>query len=161
MTKPERVIVIGTIFAFLLLGKSPIATGQGNGPYAGQVNQQLRNLVSKSVAVRAGAVEALGVLRARAAEDALLARLSDPSSRVRREAALALAWCGGRKAVRPLLVALDDEDWVTRQAAHVALTNLTGMQFPFESTADHAVRAGQARRPGGHLRGHELEPVIP
>ena len=46
---------------------------------------------------------------------------------------MALAWCGGREAVAPLLVALDDRDWVTRQAAHVALTNLTGMEKPFDA----------------------------
>ncbi len=126
--------------------KKGVSTVRGKGPYESQVSEQVLNLESPSVVVQAGAIEALGVLRARATQDALLRSLRNPSSRVRREAALALAWCGGRKAVGPLLEALADDDWVTRQAAHVALTNLTGMQFLFESTADPVIRVVQARR---------------
>jgi len=58
---------------------------------------------------------------------------------------MALAWCGGRASVEPLLNALNDDDWVVRQAAHVALSNLTGMEFAFDATASASARAEQIR----------------
>lgn len=61
-------------------------------------------------------------------------------------AALALAWCGGRDAIPPLLDALDDPDWLTRQAAYVALTNLTGLELPFRATDPPADRREQTTR---------------
>ena len=57
---------------------------------------------------------------------------------------MALAWCGGRTAVSPLIEVLGDTDWVTRQSAHVSLTNLTAMEFPFDSLATPARRDRQA-----------------
>jgi len=57
---------------------------------------------------------------------------------------MALAWCGSREAVGPLLDALDDRDWFVRQAAHVSLTNLTGMEFVFHATAAPEERTAQA-----------------
>ena len=116
------------------------------GPYDRQVAENVEKLRSEMPAVRAGAAEALGFLRAYAAEEALIARLEDSSVEVRRQVTMALAWCGSRKAVGPLLRALDDEDWVTRRAAHVSLTNLTGMEFPFHSTASPDRRRAQAKR---------------
>ncbi|HID76042.1 MAG TPA: hypothetical protein EYP56_08610, partial [Planctomycetaceae bacterium] len=53
-------------------------------------------------------------------------------------------WCGGRRSVGPLLAALADGDWVVRQGAHVALTNLTGMEFPFNALARAERRRAQA-----------------
>ena len=50
--------------------------------------------------VRAGAAESLGFLRAYAAESPLIERLADESADVRRQVAMALGWCGGRKSVR-------------------------------------------------------------
>ena len=115
------------------------------GPYGQQIAEKIGKLDSASPPVRAGAAEALGFLRAQAAEKALIGRLDDDSTEVRRQVAMALAWCGGRKAIPPLLAALDDEDWFTRQAAHVSLTNLTGMEFPFDSHASTDKRAAQAK----------------
>ena len=114
-------------------------------PYASQVAEQVKRLHSESARRRAGAAEALGFLRAIGAQEVLTARLRDASPLVRREAVMALAWCGDRNAVAPLLDALGDEDWVTRQAAHVSLTNLTGMEFPFDSMATPSRRADQAK----------------
>ena len=105
----------------------------------------MAELESGSPPVRVRAAEALGFLRARKAEAALVSRLRDPSPFVRQQAAMALGWCGGRKAMPPLLAALDDEDWLTRQAAHVALTNLTGMEFPFDALMAPEKRAAQAK----------------
>ncbi|MHC4179970.1 MAG: HEAT repeat domain-containing protein, partial [Planctomycetota bacterium] len=138
-----------TILATLLLlfsCESASGGGQSSGPYDAQVAESVARLRAGSPTVRAGAAEALGFLRAYSAEAALVERLADRSPDVRRQAALALAWCGGRKAVRPLLGALDDEDWIVRQAAHVSLTNLTGMEFPFNSPAPPEKRHAQAER---------------
>lgn len=100
-------------------------------------------LRSQAPRARARAAESLGFLRAYAAEPALLAALGDPVSAVRRQAALSLAWCGGRPAVEPLLEALEDPDWLVRQGAWVALTNITGMELPYDGTGDQRERRGQ------------------
>ncbi|MCX6909796.1 MAG: discoidin domain-containing protein, partial [Verrucomicrobia bacterium] len=115
------------------------------GPYDRQVAEHVAKLKDSSPHVRLRAAEALGFLRAYRAETSLLARLADASAEVRRQAAMSLGWCGGRAAVAPLLEKLDDADWLTRQAAHVALTNLTGMEFPFNALAPDAERQLQAK----------------
>ncbi len=134
-------------FATLLIAGAAIclpAAATGN-PFDRQVAEHIAALHSADPAERADAAEALGFLRAYTAEPALLEALSDETAEVRRRAALALAWCGGRPSIVPLLDALADEDWTVRQSAHVALTNLTGMEIPFESTASPDPRASQAR----------------
>jgi HEAT repeat protein len=93
---------------------------------------------------RAAAIEALGYLRYDRDFVGLSNALNDTSPEVRREAALALGWCGGRAAVPELLEALQDPDWSVRQAAWVALTNLTGMEFPFDGLAPADSRAEQS-----------------
>jgi HEAT repeat protein len=116
-----------------------------SGPYDAQVAENVARLGADSPLVRAAGAEALGFLRAYSAEGPLIERLDDPAVEARRQAAMALAWCGGRLSVPRLLKSLDDEDWVVRQAAHVSLTNLTGMEFPFTSTASISVRRSQAK----------------
>ncbi|MCP3915952.1 MAG: hypothetical protein GY711_10390 [bacterium] len=113
------------------------------GPYERQIRERRSRLRSTSAHARARAAEALGFLRAYAAEAELVRGLTDPSPLVRRQVALALAWCGGRDSVRPLIDALDDVDPTTRQAAHTALTNLTGMEFPFDAAASEETRTSQ------------------
>ena len=122
-----------------------VAQSSNPAPYASQVDKHLARLRSDSVSERAGGAEALGFLRAYEAQDALLGLPDDRSAVVRREAALALAWCGDRKGVTPLLEMLEDDDWTVRQTAHVSLTNLTGMEFPFDALASAPARAAQAR----------------
>ncbi len=124
--------------------KAFLAVDFQTSPYDLQVAEQIAKLQSQSHKVRAGAAEALGYLRAYTAADVLADTLGDRSEIVRREAAMALAWRGGRNHVRLLLLALDDEDWVVRQAASVALTNLTAMEFPFDALAKPGVRKKQA-----------------
>ncbi len=119
------------------------AAEESSGPYARQVAEQTAKLHSHSEHARAGAAEALGFLRGYDAEESLIERLFDKSAYVRRQAAMALAWCGSRKAIAPLLDALEDADAVTRQATHVALTNLTGMEFPFDTMAPSPKRTAQ------------------
>ena len=114
-------------------------------PYARQVAAKVRGLKAADAGVRVRAAEALGFLRAIEAESKLAERLRDREAAVRREAALALAWCGGRAAVPPLLKALDDPDWSVAQAAWVALTNITGMELPIDALAEPATRQAQAK----------------
>lgn len=127
------------LLAVLLTAGATSATG----PYQQQVDDQMALLGADSADARAGAAEALGFLRAREAEPALVARLGDRAPEVRARAALALGWCGGRKAVAPLLEAMGDGHWQVRQSAWVALTNITGMEWPFNSLAPESQRADQ------------------
>ncbi len=144
---PTMKQILALSIVILLIAVSASADGSKVAPYIVQVEQQRARLDHDSAAVRSGAVEALGFLRACAAEPALVERLRrDTSSEVRCQAAMALAWCGGRRAVPPLLEALGDRDWLTAQAAAVALSNLTGMEFPFDAAASEEQRSAQARR---------------
>lgn len=127
-----------------LLGWSPLFAADNRGPYERQVQDNVSLLTSNEPLQRSVAAERLGMLRAYSAELALIERMQDDAAEVRRQATLALAWCGGRRAVASLLAALGDEDWTTRQAAHVALQNVTGMDFPFDALAAPEVRARQA-----------------
>jgi hypothetical protein len=102
-------------------------------PYERQVAHLSARLAEGSPAERAGAAEALGFLRAEAAQAGLIAVLRDSDDSVRRQAAMALGWCGRREAVPPLLAALQDDAWLVRQAAYISLTNLTGLEFPFDA----------------------------
>jgi HEAT repeat protein len=115
-------------------------------PYERQIHEHRAQLRAQEPDARARAAEALGFLRAYPAADALALTLADESPAVRRNAALALAWCGGRAQVPALLAALDDVDWSVRQSAWVALTNLTGMEWPFDAMAAPAARAAQTAR---------------
>jgi HEAT repeat protein len=114
-------------------------------PYADQVAEAVQDLNSPLADRRLRAVEALGFLRAYAAADRLLAGTDDPDRRVRRAAALALGWCGGRDHVAALIERLDDTDWSVRQAAFVGLENLTVADLPFTALADRGVRTAQRR----------------
>jgi HEAT repeat protein len=127
----------------VLVWLSPVAVMASLGPYEQQIAEQLAKLSDGSASIRLHAVGALGFLRTRQAEPRLVACLVDPSPEVRRQAVLALGWCGGRSAVAPLLQSLDDPDWLTRQGAQVALTALTGMEFPFDALASVTVRQPQ------------------
>ena len=57
---------------------------------------------------------------------------------------MALGWCGTRESLAPLADALADRDWTVRQAAHVSLTNLTGMEFAYDALGDAEERRKQA-----------------
>ena len=99
---PMHRLILTTVL--LLLGppalNPPAARADGvSGPYQRQVAENVNKLRGETATTRAGAAEALGFLRAYSAEAALIARLSDESFEVRRQAAMALAWCGGRGAV--------------------------------------------------------------
>ncbi len=136
----HRYLLFSVVVFFCCAGESY------GGPYEAQIKDKCALLRNASPQVRAGACEALGFLRAYQAEDSLIECLRDPDMAVRRQAVLALAWCGGRNSVAPLLKALRCEDRQTRQAAHVALSNLTGMEFPFDALASEAVQKAQVQQ---------------
>jgi len=114
-------------------------------PYDRQVGEMIERLKSPRADVYAGAAEALGFMRAYTGADSLVKALADTSPVVRRQAAMSLAWCGQRSHVPVLIGALNDTDWTVRQASWVSLSNLTGMEFPFDSLADPGVRAERTK----------------
>ena len=81
----------------LLFATGPaVADRRPQRPYEGQVADKIAKLGDDAPQIRAGAAESLGFLRAYSAEAALIRRLRDPAHEVRRQAAMALALCGGR-----------------------------------------------------------------
>lgn len=127
----------------LCAGAALAETSPAN-PYDHGGGMRIGHLQSESAPVRARAAEALGYMRYAPAEPALRAVLADPDADVRRNAVLALAWCGRRAALGDLVARLDDDAWAVRQSAWVTLTNLTGMDFPFDSLATQEERTAQA-----------------
>jgi len=140
------VAVLGCLICPLLSARPSTRPPVHTSPYSWQISKQRALLRSPSAQVRAGAAEALGFLRAYTAADALAQALIDDSPEVRRQAAMSLAWCGVRKQIPALLEALADRDWVVRQGAWAALTNLTGMEFEFDALAEAEMRKKQINR---------------
>ena len=116
------------------------------GPFDAQVSESIVGLESSEARIRYRSAERLGYLRSDAAESALLGVLRDDAAEVRRAAAMALGWCGTRLSLGPLTDALNDPDWTVRQAAHVSLSNLTGMEFVFNALGKLEERGRQAER---------------
>ena len=141
MSRRLTVVVVAFCVIQIITG-AICAAGQIN-PYDSQVAEKTEQLRTGTPKERTLAAEALGYLRAYSSAEALAKALGDDSAEVRREAATALAWCGARSEVTPLLDLLDDSDWVVRQAAWVALTNLTGMEWPYDAIAEDGERRGQ------------------
>ena len=118
----------------------PLATGPQ------EVAALIAELRGEDEGLRISAAQRLAIFRDRAAGPALAERLTDGSREVRTAAALAIAACGTRRSIPPLLAALTDEDPLVAQAAAVAVENVTGRAEPFNSFAERAERAAQAKR---------------
>ncbi|MGD0898715.1 MAG: HEAT repeat domain-containing protein [Thermoguttaceae bacterium] len=118
--------------------KGPASTGRQ------EVAAQIELLSGTSEAHRVSAAQRLGIFRDRAAAPHLAKQLSDDNREARASAAWALAACGTRESVAPLLDALHDGDPVTAQAAAVALANITGHAEPFDPFVPAAERKAQA-----------------
>jgi HEAT repeat protein len=114
----------------LLCGITVAAT-----PYTEDTQRYLNELNTSDQAQRAGAAEALGLMRCYTAEAPLLSALYHSDSALRRNASIALGRLGSRLCLYSLLESLRDADPSVAQAAHSALGNLTGMRFPFYSDA--------------------------
>ena len=118
----------------------PLATGPG------EVAELVARLSSEDEWFRITAAQRLGVFRDPAAAEALAKRQADKSREVRLAAAVALAACGTRESVRPMLAALDDPAPLVALAASVALENLTGHAEAFDPFAAPRRRAEQAAK---------------
>jgi len=94
--------------------------------------------------LRISAAQRLGIFRHRNASPALAQCLRDKQREVRVAAAVALAACGDRGAIQPLLGALQDADPLVAQAAANALENLTAHTQPFDPFDGEAEQSRQA-----------------
>jgi HEAT repeat protein len=103
-----------------------------------------RQLQGDDEAFRISAAQRLAVFRDRSAAAALAQSLGSALREGRVAAAVSLAACGTRESVAPLLAALDDADPLVRQAAVMALENLTGHTEPFAAFATAEEREAQA-----------------
>ncbi len=117
------------------------------GPAATGLGERLAleaDLAAADPASRISTLQHLAILRDRASAAAVRAKLQDPVREVRVAAALALASCGDRDSLAPLLDALGDEDPIAAQAAATALEALLGRAEPFEAFAPLTDRRRQA-----------------
>ena len=118
--------------------EDPLATG------AQEVAALIAQLRDGRKSERISAAQRLAIFRDHAAAPALAERLVNDSREASVAAALALAACGTRESVPPLLDALADRDPLVAQAAVVALENLTGHAEPFNAFVDTDEREQQA-----------------
>jgi len=95
-------------------------------------NQEVAALIARlrdaNANRRISAAQRLGIFRHRTAAPALAQCLHDDQREVRVAAAIALAACGTRDSIAPLLAALIDEDLLVARAAVLAVENLTAHQ---------------------------------
>ncbi|MHB8899155.1 MAG: HEAT repeat domain-containing protein [Thermoguttaceae bacterium] len=92
---------------------------------------------------RITAAQRLAIFRDPAAAAPLASSLKSANRELRVAAAVALAACGTRDSVRPLLDALADSDPLVAQAAAMALENLTGHAEPLDPFARASDRERQ------------------
>lgn len=112
-----------------------------------EVAALIAQLKSGREALKISAAQRLSIFRDAAAAESLAACLRDDSREVRVAAATALAACGTRESVQPLLTALTDAEPHVAQAAAVAIENLTGYAQSFNAfTPQEKARQAQAWR---------------
>ena len=116
----------------------PSATG------AGEVAALVAELRGDNPDLKISAVQRLSIFRDPTAAPALADCLNDGAAEVRVAAAMALAACGSRESVEPLLAALSDSYPLVAQAAAVALENLSGHSEPFNAFVSTQERDRQA-----------------
>lgn len=128
---------------------------------ASDVVKLSRILQSGNVAERLSAVQSLGLLRDRSAIPVLVHAIRDTSPQVRTGAGLALAACGDRSVVDPLLELLNDRDVFAAQAANIALENLTAHSVGYNPFIDrskaHKWREYFARNTWRTIESHLIE----
>lgn len=111
-----------------------------------QVAALLASLRSGDAAQATSAAARLSIFRDPAATPALVERLSDSSREVRLAACMALAACGSRESIEPLLEQLTSREPLVAQAAAIAIENLTGFAEPFDAFSSDSERERQADR---------------
>ncbi len=92
------------------------------------------------------AAQRLAIFRAPAASVALAECLEDESREVQVASAMALATCGTRESIKPLLEAMTDPEPLVAQAAAVVIENLTGHAESFNPFAGDLDRKKQTDR---------------
>jgi HEAT repeat protein len=103
------------------------------------VDTLIGQLKNGDAGLKTSTAQRLAIFRAPEAAPALAALLNHASREVRLAGTVALATCGTRESVPPLLKALVDDDPVVAQGAAMALENLTGHREsfnPFGSDTD-------------------------
>jgi HEAT repeat protein len=115
----------------------PDATGKD------EVAELIAALADADDSHRITAAQRLSIYRDPAAAPALAECLESRNRELRVAAAVALATCGSRDSVPPLLGALEDSDPLVVQAAVMALENLTGHIEPIDPFADDHARQPQ------------------
>jgi HEAT repeat protein len=115
----------------------PLATGEQ------ESDTLIAHLLGTDEGLKISSAQRLAIYRAAKAAPALAECLSSKSLEVRVAAAMALATCGARESIPPLLAALADPEPLAAQACAVALENLTGCSNAFNAFAVPKVRASQ------------------
>jgi HEAT repeat protein len=111
---------------------------------AQEVAALIEQLKSSDENMIVSAAQRLAIFRDHSAAPALAAILHAQNRETRVAAAFALAACGTRDSVPPLLVALNDTDPLVEQAAAIALENLTGHTEPFDAFVSSETSGQQA-----------------
>ena len=111
---------------------------------AQEIAALLKQLKADEAPMRMTAAQRLGLAREQAAAPALAGQLGDSDREVRVAVAVALAACGTRESVGPLLTALKDSSPLVVQSAAVALENLTGREASFNAFGNPQEREQQA-----------------
>ncbi|MCX7006891.1 MAG: HEAT repeat domain-containing protein [Kiritimatiellaeota bacterium] len=114
----------------------PLATG------AQEVAALIVRLRSGSTAEKITAAQRLAIFRDQAAAPALAEGLKQPQRELRLAIAFALAACGTRDSVPPLLAMLDDPDPLVVGAVGIALENLTGHSLEMNNTSSTTGQTG-------------------
>ena len=117
--------------------EDPTTTGKD------EVAELVETLAEGNEDHRITAAQRLAIHRDQAAATALAKCLKADHRELRVAAAVALAACGTRESVEPLLDALEDRDALVVQAAVMALENLTGHVEPIDAYADRLARQSQ------------------
>lgn len=119
-------------------------TADASASGAQEVAALIAQLGTATPELKISAAQRLGIFRQRAAAPALALCLRDKQREVRVAAAVALAACGTRDSVAPLLDALLDAEPLVARAAALALENLTGHPQPFDPLDRAAAQGAQA-----------------
>jgi HEAT repeat protein len=105
----------------------------------------IEQLRAEDARLRTSAANRLSIFRNPVAAPALAKCLNDHSREVRVAATMALAVCGTRESLQPLLAALTSEEPLVAQAAAIAIENLTGNTELFDAFTSETERQRQAQ----------------
>jgi len=111
-----------------------------------EIEALIQQLRSDDAGQKMSAAQRLAIFRAPTAAAALAECLDDESREVQVASAMALATCGTRESIEPLLEAMTDPEPLVAQAAAVAIENLTGHTEPFNPFASYLDREKQTVR---------------